>query len=150
MLHARMFAYPDAQLYRLGPNFAQIPVNRCPFQTHTYQRDGLMNVESNGAGSPNYYPNSFNGLNAHDSLKQNVFHVSGDVDRLDTGDDDNFSLAKYYLANLVDEDEKLRIANNMGISLRKADRIVQENYLRNVAYKISEEFGDCLKNELNS
>lgn len=107
-----------------------------------------MNVGSNGAGSPNYHPNSFNGLNADDSLKQNVFHVSGDVDRLDTGDDDNFSLPTYYLSHYVDEDEKLRIVSNIGVALRKADRIVQENYLKRVAYKISEEFGDCLKNEL--
>lgn len=149
MLHARMFAYHDAQLYRLGSNFAQILVNRCPFQVNTYQRDGSMNVGTNGAGSPNYFPNSFNGLNAaDDSFKQSVFHVTGDVDRLDTGDDDNFSLPMYYLSHLVDEDEKLRIVNNIGVSLRKADRIVQENYLERVAYKISDEFGEGLKNEL--
>ncbi|KAG4066232.1 hypothetical protein HA402_000456 [Bradysia odoriphaga] len=151
MLHARMFAYPDAQLYRLGSNFAQIPVNRCPFQANTYHRDGFMNVGTNGAGSPNYFPNSFNGLNsiADDSVKQSVFHVSGDVDRVDTGDDDNFSLPKFYLENYVDEDERLRIVKNIGCSLRNADGIVQKNYLKNVAYKISEEFGDCLKNELS-
>lgn len=150
MLHARMFAYPDAQLYRLGSNFAQITINRCPFHVNTYQRDGFMNVGLNGAGSPNYFPNSFNGLNsAGDSVKQNVFSVSGNVDRLDSGDDDNFSLAKYYLENYVDDEEKSRIFTNIGASLRKADIIVQRNYLSNVAYRVSEEFGDCLKDELS-
>ncbi|KAJ6650006.1 Catalase, partial [Pseudolycoriella hygida] len=150
MLHARIFAYPDSQLYRLGPNFAQIPVNRCPFEVNTYHRDGLMNVGTNGHGSPNYFPNSFNGINTNVKAfsKQSVFHVSGDVDRIDTGDEDNFSLPNFYLANYVDEDERARIVKNFGISLRKADRLVQENYLKNVAYKVSEEFGECLKNEL--
>lgn len=150
MLHARMFAYPDAQLYRLGSNFAQIPVNRCPFQVNTYERDGFMNVGSNGAGSPNYFPNSFSGLNAiaDDSGKQSVFSVSGNVDRVDTGDDDNFSLPKLYWEKYVDDDEKLRIVGNIASSLRKDDKIVQKNFLKNVAYHVSEEFGDCLKDAL--
>jgi hypothetical protein len=42
MLQARLFSYGDAQRYRLGVNFNQIPVNqpRCPF--HSYHRDGAM------------------------------------------------------------------------------------------------------------
>lgn len=65
LLHARMFAYPDTQLYRLGSNYAQIPVNSCPFQVKTYQRDGFVNVGTNGGSAPNYYPNSFHGLNSN-------------------------------------------------------------------------------------
>ena len=40
MLQARLFSYGDAQRYRLGVNFNQIPVNapKCPF--HSYHRDG--------------------------------------------------------------------------------------------------------------
>lgn len=151
MLHARMFAYPDAQLYRLGSNFAQIPVNRCPFQINTYQRDGSMNVETNGAGAPNYYPNSFNGLNAiaNNYAKQSVFDVSDNiVDRLDTGYDDNFSLPKLYLETYVDYFEKRRICNNIASFLGKADMVVQMNFLNNIAYKISFEFGDSLRRAL--
>jgi catalase len=39
MLQARILSYPDAQRYRLGTNYEQIPVNRC-FATNNYQRDG--------------------------------------------------------------------------------------------------------------
>lgn len=149
MLHARIFSYPDSQMYRLGVNFAQIPVNRCPFQVDTYQRDGHMNVETNGAGAPNYFPNSFNGLSAGgDSVKHSVFSVSGDVDRVDTGDDDNFSLPKYYLDNYVKNDEKVRIVNNIAAFLGKADIAVQRNFVNLIAYKISKEFGDALKKAL--
>lgn len=150
MLHARMFSYPDAQLYRLGPNFAQIPVNKCPFQVNTYQRDGFMNVERNGGGAPNYFPNSFNGPKsaANGFAKQSVFSVSGDVDRVDTGDEDNFSLPNLYLEKYVDAEEKKRIVTNIAAFLGKADIIVQKNFLNNCAYKISDEFGDSLKNAL--
>lgn len=150
LLHARMFSYPDSQLYRLGPNFAQIPINRCPFQVNTYQKDGFMNVDANGAGSPNYYPNSFNGPmeNKDDYFKQSTFFVSGDVDRVDTGDEDNFSQPKLYLEKLVKADERKRIVNSIAVFLGKADKIVQKNFLKNIAYKINKTFGDALKNAL--
>ena len=53
MLQGRLFAYHDAQLYRVGTNHQHLPVNRprCPF--HHQQRDGAMAVES-FAGQPNY------------------------------------------------------------------------------------------------
>lgn len=148
MLHARMFAYPDAQLYRLGPNFAQIPVNRCPFEVNTYHRDGLMNVGTNGNGAPNYHPNSYNGLNlvSNDYAKESVSVVSGNVvNRLDTGDDDNFSLAKLYWEKYVGKDERQRICNNIARFLGKADIVVQRNFLNNIAFKVTTEFGQKLK-----
>jgi catalase len=63
MLQARLFSYPDTHRHRLnGPNYHTIPVNapkldQC-LSTRHYQRDGPMTVTANGAGGPNYYPNS--------------------------------------------------------------------------------------------
>lgn len=53
MLQGRLFAYHDAQLYRVGTNHQHLPVNRprCPF--HHQQRDGAMAVET-FQGQPNY------------------------------------------------------------------------------------------------
>lgn len=144
MLHARIFSYPDSQVYRLGVNFAQIPVNSCPFQVNTYQRDGHMNVGNNGAGAPNYFPNSFSGLGATESVGHSAFSISGNVDRIDSGDDDNFSLPKYYLENLVSQDEKERIFQNIADFLGKAAPKVQKNFVNLIAYNVSKEFGDCL------
>ena len=58
MLQARLFSYGDAQRYRLGVNFNQIPVNapKCPF--HSYHRDGAMRVDDNAGGTIGYAPNS--------------------------------------------------------------------------------------------
>lgn len=54
----RLFAYDDAQRYRIGPNFALLPVNRprCPFFNN--QQDGPMN-SADQKGEINYYPSSF-------------------------------------------------------------------------------------------
>ncbi|CDG85220.1 catalase [Janthinobacterium agaricidamnosum] len=53
MLQSRLFAYHDAQLYRVGTNHQHLPVNapRCPF--HNQQRDGAMAI-NNGGAAQNY------------------------------------------------------------------------------------------------
>ena len=55
MLQGRLFAYHDAQLYRVGTNHQHLPVNapRCPF--HNQQRDGAMAIADVGA-APVYDP----------------------------------------------------------------------------------------------
>ncbi|KAJ5681583.1 catalase-like domain-containing protein [Penicillium maclennaniae] len=62
MLQARMFAYPDAQRYRLGVNYTQLPPNRaiCPV-FHPFERDGMGTVTRNygvlsGRGVPSQVP----------------------------------------------------------------------------------------------
>jgi catalase len=54
MLQGRLFAYHDAQLYRLGTNHQHLPVNkpRCP--VHNFQRDGAMRFDGNRGGAQNY------------------------------------------------------------------------------------------------
>ena len=58
MLQSRLFAYGDAQRYRLGVNHHHIPVNapRCPF--NSYHRDGAMRTDGNRGGVIGYEPNS--------------------------------------------------------------------------------------------
>jgi catalase len=56
LLQWRTFLYTDAQLYRLGNNYHQIPVN-APFmaeQHHPAARDGRMRVDANGGHEPHY------------------------------------------------------------------------------------------------
>lgn len=58
MLQARLFSYADAQRYRLGVNFNQIPVNapQCPHMS--YHRDGAMRTDGNLGAAKSYHPNS--------------------------------------------------------------------------------------------
>lgn len=54
MLHARMFSYPDAARYRVGPNYQQLPCNR-PLSVYSpYQRDGPMRLDGNYGSDPDY------------------------------------------------------------------------------------------------
>jgi catalase len=62
MLMARVFSYPDAQRYRVGTNYAEIPVN-APHSApvHSYTQDGQGRHGFKPASAPDYAPNSFGG-----------------------------------------------------------------------------------------
>jgi catalase len=54
MLQARMFSYPDAARYRVGPNYQQLPCNKALHVYSPFQRDGPMRMDGNYDGAPNY------------------------------------------------------------------------------------------------
>ncbi|AMB60169.1 catalase [Microterricola viridarii] len=62
MLMARVFSYPDAQRYRVGTNYNQIPVN-APHAApvHNYSQDGAQRHGFNSPSTPVYAPNSVGG-----------------------------------------------------------------------------------------
>jgi len=76
------------------------------------------------------------------------FHVSGDVDRIDTGDEDNFSMVRLYLEKDVDEAQIERIAYRIASTLSLAKAHLQERFLTNMAYPVSKYFGDIMKKAL--
>ncbi len=63
MLQGRLFAYPDAQRYRIGGNYSQLDVNSAKGTkvNNPYQRDGVMAVGDNDGNRVNYAPNSHGG-----------------------------------------------------------------------------------------
>lgn len=53
-----MFAYPDAQRYRLGANYQHLPSNQPISPVNApYQRDGAATITSNYGANPNYVRN---------------------------------------------------------------------------------------------
>lgn len=60
LLQGRLFSYKDAQRYRLGANFEDLPVNKPVIPVHNYERDGFMKADNQGS-EVNYEPNSRRG-----------------------------------------------------------------------------------------
>ena len=61
MLMARVFSYPDAQRYRVGTNYNEIPVNRPIAPVHSYTQDGAGRHGFKAPDAPIYAPNSTGG-----------------------------------------------------------------------------------------
>ncbi|HVJ55549.1 MAG TPA: catalase [Aliidongia sp.] len=60
LLQGRLFSYIDTQLRRVGPNFAELPINRPIVPVHNNQRDGMARQTIN-RGRVAYFPNSLGG-----------------------------------------------------------------------------------------
>ncbi|MCS4506044.1 catalase [Arhodomonas aquaeolei] len=113
MLQARLMSYADAHRYRLGVNYAHIPVNRPRVEAHTYHRDGYMRTDGNYGAAPNYEPNSFGGPQEDPSVAEPPLRISGDAGRYDhrEGNDDYTQAGELY--RLMSADEKDRLVSNI-------------------------------------
>ncbi|MGW8393661.1 catalase [Pseudoduganella sp. HUAS MS19] len=126
MLQARLFAYHDAQLYRVGTNHQQLPVNapRCPF--HHQQRDGAMAAGFGGA-QQNYAPTEAGGSKPQGmGHGEPVLALNGGAGRYDgRGREDDYSQAGN-LFRLLPEQEKLNLFDNIAGPLSQvSDEIIQ-------------------------
>ncbi|MDP3353176.1 MAG: catalase [Flavobacteriaceae bacterium] len=132
MLQGRILAYPDAHRYRIGVNFESLPVNKCPYATTNYHRDGAMRFDGNGGDSPNYYPNSFDGNYEDEKYKGQPYELdSNEVAYFDRNenDDDHYSQPGKLFDEVMTEQEQKNTINNIigamsGISGVKKDEII--------------------------
>jgi catalase len=60
LLQGRLFSYIDTQLRRVGPNFAELPINRPLNPVHNNQRDAMGRTVIN-KGRVSYFPNRLGG-----------------------------------------------------------------------------------------
>jgi catalase len=153
MLQGRLISYDDAQRHRLGANYMQIPVN-CPFKTRTYHRDGLPTVCDNYRDTPNYFPNSFCGPRQHCEYNEPA-HVEkpdehGQIvsKRYDSRDEDNFTQCGAFWRQVLTEDERVRLIQNMASHLKDAEEWIQDKAVLNFA-QCDVEYGRRLRVSLD-
>jgi catalase len=89
MLQGRLFAYGDAQRYRLGVNHHQIPVNRPRCPAHSYHRDGRMRVDGNYGSVLGYEPNSYGEWQEQPRFREPPLETHGAVSNWNYREDDD-------------------------------------------------------------
>jgi len=119
MLQGRLLSYPDAHRYRLGANYEQIPVNKCPYMVANYQRDGQMRVDGNGGNTPNYFPNSFDDIAVDTAYREPAVQLESTLadwyDRNAPGENDHYSQAgALYVKVMTDAEKRNTVANIAG------------------------------------
>lgn len=134
MLQARLFNYADAQRYRLGVNYHQIPVNaaRCP--VHSNHRDGQGRVDGNYGGLPHYEPNSFSQWQEQPEFREPPLKVSGDADWWNFRDDDS----DYYkqpgdLFRLMTPAQQQVLFENTARAMGDAPDFIKRRHIENCA-----------------
>ncbi len=134
MLQGRLFAYGDAQRYRLGVNHNHIPVNapRCP--VHSYHRDGAMRVDGNFGSTIGYEPNSKDEWQEQPDYSEPPMNLSGAATRWDHREDDDYYSQPGDLFRLMNSEQKEALFNNTAGSAGGASIEVQKRHI-----------GNCLK-----
>jgi catalase len=143
VLQARLLSYPDAHRYRIGVNYAALPINKPHCPVHTYHRDGQARFDDNGAGTVNYEPNSRNGPIQDTGLMEPPLKLEGNTGRYaardQAGGSDDFSQAGD-LYRLMSADQKSQLIGNLVQPLKTVPRAIQVRQLGHF-YKADLEYG---------
>lgn len=131
MLQARLFAYADAQRYRLGVNFSHIPVNapQCPF--HSYHRDGQMRTDGNMSGATSYFPNSRGEWVDRPNLAGPPVEIDGAAAHWDHRVDDDHYEQPGNLFRMMGTAQQQVLFDNTARSLSGATIAVQQRHTEN-------------------
>ena len=116
LLQGRLLSYPDAQRYRLGVNYEQIPVNKCPYGVSNYQRDGLMQVGENGGSNANYQPNSFDDIVVDDDYRELAIQLESNIgDWFDRNENDNdhYTQPGILYRDVMKEQDRKNLSSNI-------------------------------------
>jgi len=141
MLQARLFAYADAERYRLGVNHNLIPVNapKCP--VHNFHRDGAMRTDGNLGSTLHYEPNSYGEWQEQSAFK-NPAEEAGPADIYDfREDDDNYFEQPGKLFNIMSEDEQQRLFENTARNMEGVEQFIKERHIIH-CYKADPKYGE--------
>ncbi|MEG0418577.1 catalase [Gordonibacter sp.] len=145
LLQGRLFAYGDAQRYRLGVNHNHIPVNRpqCPYAE--FHRDGQMRVDGNYGGAIGYEPNSYGQWAQQPEAAEPPLDLFGPMDAWDPKDDptDDTFYQPGALYRLMEEGQRAVLVEN---TARNMTGVTDNIKLRHAAhcYKADPEYGTRL------
>ncbi len=147
MLQARIMSYPDAHRYRIGVNYASLPVNKPLTEVNTYHRDGNMRSDGNFGGAPNYEPNSFDGPVQDERFVEPPLRISGDADRYDhrAGNDDYTQPGNLF--RLMNDSQKEQLFSNMAEAMQGIpERIIARQLVH--LYRADPAYGHGVANKL--
>ena len=131
MLQGRLFSYADAQRYRLGVNYHQIPVNapKCP--VNSYHRDGQGRVDGNHGSTIGYAPNSFGEWAEQPQFKNPGLDVSGAAYQYDFYEDDSdFYTQPGKLFRLMSPEQQQILFENTAAAMDGVPDFIKERHAK--------------------
>jgi len=118
MLLARVFAYADAHRYRIGTNYAQLPVNAPQAPVHSYSKEGSMRYTYENSDVPVYAPNSLGGPHADPARAAESAGWQSDGELVRSAatlhpEDDDFGQAGTMVREVLDDAARERLVDNI-------------------------------------
>lgn len=142
-LQGRLFAYGDAQRYRLGVNHNHIPVNKAKVEVNDSHRDGAMRTDGNYGATIAYTPNSYGVWKAQPEVSEPPLDLEGAMYRYDPKDDptdDNFR-AGGDLWRIMTEDKRQILIDNTVADMASVTKNIKYRHAVH-AYHADKEYGE--------
>lgn len=140
MLQARIMSYADAHRYRIGVNYAALPVNKPHTEVNTYHRDGNMRFDGNYGDTVNYEPNSFGGPVQDERFLEPPLKISGDADRYNPREGADDFIQPGNLFRLMNASQKEQLFSNFADAMQGVpERILARQLVH--FYKADPDYG---------
>ncbi|MBP0595834.1 catalase [Paraburkholderia sp. LEh10] len=132
MLQGRLFSYGDTQRYRLGVNYAQIPVNypRATRHYNSYHRDGAARVDGNHGGKTSYEPNTRGEWAEQPDYREPPLSIEGAADHWNHRVDDDYFSQPGELFRRMSPAQKQVLFDNTARAIAGVSSPIQELHIR--------------------
>ncbi|MDU6912623.1 MAG: catalase [Veillonella sp.] len=142
MLQGRLFSYADAQRYRLGANYYQIPVNAAKCPVNIYHRDGQGRIDGNHGSTIGYAPNSFGEWAEQPEFKNPPLDVSGPAYQYDFYEDDSdFFTQPGKLFRLMSPEQQQALFDNTAAAMNGVPDFIKERHAKH-CYQCDPAYGE--------
>lgn len=146
LLQGRIFSYSDTQMYRLGANHQQLPINRPVVNVVNYNQDGALNVGGTQS-NVNYQP-SREGVVENVKARHSTQSITGQVQQAAISKQSNFAQTGE-LYRSFSEQEQLNLIRNLAGDLGAVKEINTKHKMLSYFYKADADYGMKLTKAVN-
>lgn len=141
LLQGRVFSYSDTQMYRLGVNHQQLPINRPRVEVNNNNQNGFMNFGAR-SGEVNYEPSALQPRPEVDAARYSNLPLDGSTQQKRIYRTQNFKQAGE-LFRSYDRKMQKDLINSLGGSLAGAEDDAKHTML-SYFYKADAKYGEGL------
>jgi catalase len=142
LLQGRIFSYSDTQLYRLGANHQQLPINRPLVEVVSHNQDGAMNY-GNRTSNVNYEPSQLEPKASLPAARAANTVLSGTVQQQMIAKTDNFSQAGAFYRGLSKQAQQ-NLVRNLAADLSAVRDSNTKHIMLSHFYKADADYGKAL------
>ncbi|KVN06772.1 MULTISPECIES: catalase [unclassified Burkholderia] len=146
LLQGRIFAYSDTQLYRLGANHSQFPVNRPIAPVVNYNQNGAGDYGAR-SGEVNYEPSHFSDVHADPQYRYSQLPLTGTTRQEPIRKRQDFQQAGDFYRSLSDTD-KAHLVRNLSGDLRQVTNERNRYTILSFLYRADPAYGTSVAQAL--
>jgi len=151
LLQGRVFSYADTQMYRLGTNHQQLPINRPAVAVNNWNQDGMGN-QGQQTSDINYQPSRIENLAEDKGARYDIKPVTGMTQQKKIRKENNFSQAGELYRSFSNQEKKNLIQNLAG-DLGQVKDSETKHIMLSFFYQADKDFGTqitkAVKGDLN-